>query len=471
MAVIFSTTAFMEALENEQQRCSRLRDFYPLTKHIASTLRVTNASIVAHLRGEGKEWTLTIPTKGQFALSLKEIQERLLTISHLSEYTFAEFLPKAITLFEGAGNPHLCDALLQETHSPLVEFIRRNCSEKYRGHIRAALENISYTFHLTHGGLNRRNICFDTTGGLKLTDYPITAESKGDDHLQFGSVALLLYIGASDLGAFGYLSEAAPNQEEHTRRLRCILSAGEFHGRSTLAELASALLNCATSETIERCVRRLSAEPFAPLPLLRSLLASHSHTTTINTSTIPTPPAEEYSKVDFSLCDEITNPSDQIVRYRKGKRWGYAYTDGERIAVDREIIGAYDFEEGRAVIHTPRGYGLIDTTGRIIMNDTWEQMCWYCNDNVVVAADNMGNWHLYDRMGRQLSTVACDWMGDACEGIVVAKRNGKFGYITTDGQKRTDFIYEEAYSFSDGLARVKHNGRYYHIDTSFHRHH
>lgn len=469
MATPFSLVAYTEALENKQQRCSKLRDFYPCSPRALSALRVTHSAVIASLRGEGKEWTLTIPLKRHFALSHSEIRQRILTHSKEPTYAFAEFLPSAITLFNSIGEASVFDAILQERHTPLVEFIRRNCSVKYRTNLRHALESIACAFRLHHGALSRWNICFDEEGKLRLSDYPIVAHRRDDDHLQLGQAAVLIYIGASDLEAFKLLAEPATSPTERTRRLRCLLSACEFHGRTPLAALASALLAEASRETIERCTQRLAQEIFAPMPILSSLLTPQSPQSQIDHYTPPTLPAEEFLKVDFGQCDEVLAASDQIVRYRRGHRWGYAYTDGERVVVDREIIAAYDFEEGRAVIRTPRGYGLIDTCGRLIMNDVWEQMCWYSAENVAVAADGMGHWHLYDRMGRQLSSTPCDWMGDASEGIVVAKRNGKFGYFTTDGTKRTDFIYEEAYSFSEGLARVKYGGGYYHIDTTFHR--
>lgn len=121
------------------------------------------------------------------------------------------------------------------------------------------------------------------------------------------------------------------------------------------------------------------------------------------------------------------------------------------------------------MIRTPRGYGLVDSSGRVVMNDVWEQLAWYGDENVCVGADNLGRWHIYDRMGRQLSTVGCDFMGDASEGFVVARRGERYGYISTDGKRHTDFIYDEAYSFSEGRALVKRNNNYFHIDTSFHR--
>lgn len=471
MALRFTLGAYMEALQNEIQRTPRLRDFHPISTQASRALQTTHSTTTAHLQGKGREWTLTIPHNSHFSLSNREIQQRILCNTSLSTYPYSEYIPAAVTLFDSTGKASTFDAILQERHTPLMEFIRLNCSAKHRIHLRHALEDIASLFNIRHGDLNRRRICFTPTGEVRLMDQPIVTESRGDDHIQLGQAALLIYIGASDINAFRKLVEPATSAEEEIRRLRCLLSAAEFHGNTSLAMLASTLLAESSCDTVARCTTALSHEPFAPLPILSSLLEGKATQNNILHETYPTPPFEEVLKIDFSLCDEVARASDQIVRYRRGIKWGYAYSTGERIMVNREIIAAYDFEEGRAVIRTPGGYGLINTSGRLIMNDVWEDMCWYSDENVVVAADNMGRWHIYDRMGRQLSTVACDWMGDASEGIIVAKRNGKFGYLTTDGAKRTDFIYEEAYSFSDGLARVKLGGRYYHIDTTFHRHH
>ena len=52
---------------------------------------------------------------------------------------------------------------------------------------------------------------------------------------------------------------------------------------------------------------------------------------------------------------------------------------------------------------------------------------------------------------------------------MVARKGNKFGYYSTSGQKMTDFIYDEAYGFINGLALVAHNGNHYHIDDLFHR--
>lgn len=464
-------TAYIEAFAHEQQRSPRLRDF-----HIDpnGAIRHYTHTVVIPLIGKQGRWTLTLPLKDSFALNERIISQRcILTERPDNPFVAAEYIPRALTLFDSAGRCHIRSGLLQEAFTPIVEFIRLNNSSKRNSRIRVAIESIAQAARqgLQHGDLNKYRVCFNENGDLRITDYPIVDSDHRHDCEMLGKLALLLYIGASDINSFKALMEKNhKTEEDKLRTTRSILSAAEFHGFTKVATLCSALLSKASALTIGTNIGLLSREKFAPMELLLPLILGHKTRESIiyRDGLIP-PVVERQLRVDFSLCDTIEMASDQIVRYSRGGRWGYAYSDGEVIPIEREIVAAYDFVEGRAVIRTPRGYGMVDTKGHLVMNDVWEQMCWYGDENVAVAADQMGRWFIYDRQGRQLSAIACDWMGDASEGFVVARRGDRFGYFGIDGRRHTDFIYDEAFSFSEGRALVRRKGEYFHIDTSFHR--
>lgn len=461
-------TSYTDAIGNPRQLSPLLGDLHP---DPAREPQSKAGLVILPLVGRNREWTLSLPTASHFSLPPSEIALRCRHTSPL--FARAEYIPDALIVFDNLGAPHTLPALLQEAHTPIEEFIRLNCSAKRRNRIRMALESIAAATAtpIGHGALNRGRICFDEGCNLRLSDRPLIAEPVRNDHIALGKASLLLFVAASDLKAYRALSaEPHSSKDEEQRRLRCLLSAAEYHGSTALATLCSALLNGASEQHIATAIRALAHEPFAPLEILHPLLTSRgANHFPFATTTAPLP-TEKFARVDFDLCERVEMAGDQMVRYLRGGRWGYCHHDGQMINVEREIVAAYDFQEGRAVIRTPRGYGLVDTTGRLVMNDVWEQLCWYGDENVAVGADSQGRWHIYDRQGRQLSAVACDWMGDASEGFVVARRNGRFGYYSTDGRRHTDFIYQEAFSFSDGLALVRRNeGPYFHIDTSFHR--
>ena len=105
----------------------------------------------------------------------------------------------------------------------------------------------------------------------------------------------------------------------------------------------------------------------------------------------------------------------------------------------------------------------------MVMNDVWDTLEWHSAEGVVTASDSAGKWHIYNPQGGQLSTAHADWMGSVAEGFVVARRGNKFGYFSTKGTKVTDFMYDEAFSFHNGVALVTKEGKRYHIDTTFRR--
>lgn len=466
--------AYIEALNNQQQRHPKLHRFCSSQPDNRHNYIIDKENITFHLTDTKQQSELSLPLSGQFPLTAREIRRREVLTSRHKLFAEATFIPGALMVFDAAAKAHLCDGLLQRSYTPLFDFIRQNCSISRRGTLRNAIESLSVAFEtlnkaeLHHGNLNAQRICFDSRGEVRLMDFPIAVCSKGD-YERLAEAAILLYVGASEPSACKLIATTPLSVQGDQRRLRMILSTAEYHGVDALASLTKALLNEASPQSIGRAIKALSGTPFRPLPLLRQMLENRRESTIDFLPTLPELDEEESVMVDFKLCDEILPASDLIVRFRMGERWGYAHIDGCRINVQRTLRAARDFMEGRAVVATKRGYGLIDTTGRMVMNDVWEDLEWYGEENVAVAADNSGLWHIYDRMGRRLSAIGADWMGDATEGFIVARKGKKYGYYTTDGVKRSDFIYDEAFGFNSGYALVCHKGKYYHIDSSLHR--
>lgn len=466
--------ALVSALSCPKQQAPELaRSFHPLapTEH---NYTIGCQWINFTLMGNGEKWRLTIPLGGTFERSEREIVARCRTTQHLTRFAEARYIRSAVVVFDSEGTPHTLPALLQRHSEPLDEFIRLNCSIKHRTCLRRALESTALTAkRLLSEGLNdyhisRRSIGFDKECRLVLSDYPIVTGGGSAVH-QLCSAALFLYIAGCQMDAYKLLSERSKTTAESQRRLRAILATGEHYAIRPLVRIVESLLHEGSVEELATLLGDIAAEPFRPLPLLTGLLS--------DTTSQPTTPDIVNSQditplpmVDFALCEEVLPAGiEGVVRYRLRGLWGYAHTNGDRLLVERILLFADEFLAGRAVIKTPRGYGLINTEGRVVMNDVWEDLCWHPRENVVTAADNLGKWHIYDSCGRQLSSVACDWMGCVSEGFVVARKGRKFGYYSTSGQKLTDFIYDEAFGFAGDVALVCFKGSYYHIDTTFHR--
>lgn len=473
MSNLLTIESFLEALRHPEQCDVRLRNMRLDTQSNSSRgFRLDKKHIVFFLSDGTHGWTLTVPLRGRFEMPQRTIEARISEGAHLPFLTEAYYLPRALVICDRNGDAHPREGLLQRSHTPLTEFLRLNCSNSSRPLLRSALQNISWTMlemlshNLLHGALNRERITFDKRGALLLTDHPIVTP-KGDDTEVLGECAVLLYI----IGCQGDICRKLTTPitlKEHDKTLRHILASAEHHSIEPLVRLLYLLHSRASKESICKAVESLAEEPFRPMPLLKQLLATSQNEGLVEVVTEPPLNEDMCEKVDFDTCDELFQ-SDLMVRYRKGDIWGYAHYNGERIPTQRVLLAAYDFVEGRAVVRTRRGYGLIDSSGRMVMNDVWEDVVWHGEENIATACDDSGRWHIFDRMGRRLSAHSADWMGEASEGFIVARRGDKFGYFATDGQKRTDFIYDEAFSFFKGVALVCHKGVRYHINTSFHR--
>lgn len=469
----FTIDAYFEALQSHPQRHPKLANMHPLPDHFRKGYNFSHSTITFTLSDGSRHWNLTLPTSDGFDLTRREIEARIVHISSNPTFAKAHFLPSALTLFSEKGEPFVCHGILQEAHTPFVEFVRHNCSAKRRSNLRSALQNIALACRtmlqegLHHGSLSHDSFSFDESGKLYIANYPIATQNT-PDYMRFAEVALLIFIAGCDIEAYKILIRRSQSPEEHNVRLRHILSAAEHYNIAPLIKIAKLLTTPSNGSSFADAIEELSCEGFRVMPLLHNLLATRHESGTVEHIRYD---GEEYAEgetVEFDKCDEVYH-SDQIIRYRKGDIWGYAHWDGERIAVERILLYANDFEEGRAVIRTKRGYGMIDTSGHVVMNDVWSDLCWYGDENIATAADEDGKWYIFDRMGRRLSTIPADWLGDPAEGFVVGRKGRKFGYYSTLGNRLTDFIYDEAFSFSGGVALVAKGKVRYHIDTSLHR--
>lgn len=74
-----------------------------------------------------------------------------------------------------------------------------------------------------------------------------------------------------------------------------------------------------------------------------------------------------------------------------------------------------------------------------------------------------GNYIGYETISGRYVTEA---LGGFSNGVAALKKNGKWGYINTDGDVVIPFEYDSALTFSEGLAAVEKNGKWGYIDIN-----
>ena len=89
---------------------------------------------------------------------------------------------------------------------------------------------------------------------------------------------------------------------------------------------------------------------------------------------------------------------------------------------------------------------------------------------VIIAVNTThGEGYFVDSKGNRLFNKQFEGVGPFSEGLARVKQNGKWGYINTKGEVVIPCVYDwsrnDSGEFSEGLACVKQNGRYGFINT------
>lgn len=177
----------------------------------------------------------------------------------------------------------------------------------------------------------------------------------------------------------------------------------------------------------------------------------------------------------------------RLGRYRTDGQFGYADSTG-KVVIEPSWNYATDFDGGFAVVGRGKGdnrkFGVIDRTGREVIPCEWDDVS-LPSDNRVLLQQGLGTDRLYgfaDTTGLIVIPVRYGFARPFSEGRAVVGEGawvekelaeeyknsslkyefqGKFGFIDTRGDSVTEPVYEEAYSFRNGLAPVAKAGKYY----------
>ena len=466
----FTIDTYIRALLSAQPQGALEGLVVPLDQRHKPTFYVGQGHISFEVKLKDTPHLLTIPFG---VVSPSEIQALLDKYGHISAMSAKRFVTNALHITAPNGTAHPCHALVEPLHTPLHQFVRQNHSPQRRqllrnaiGHIAQAIEEF-YTQELDNIPLSHSELQFGPKGELFITHHPLATHGHYFTEFQtLASAAIQLFVGASDIEAYKLLSAIPDTPKEIALRLRNLTAAAEHYNIAPLATLAQLILHKGSPHAFAEAVAALGLEPFRPMPLLTQLLSARwsAQVTTAPHDHKPFEPA----KVDPTTFEEVCPPCEFIRRAFKGGYWYFINADNILIPTEQPLLAAFDFYEGRAVVRTARGYGLINRSGGWAMRDRWDDMAWFGPENIAVAASD-GVWYIYDRSGRQLSTIAAEWLGDASEGFVIGRRGLKYAFYSTDGRLLTDFAYDQAHAFFGGVALVERRGQRYYIDTTLHK--
>ncbi len=112
-------------------------------------------------------------------------------------------------------------------------------------------------------------------------------------------------------------------------------------------------------------------------------------------------------------------------------------------------------------------WGLVDQLGTLLVFPQYEQLSVVTDKNYLMAKSK-GKWGILDENGKQVQPFVFDelecWSYNG--GMFLGKRNNKFSYYTSEGQKINKRDYDFGEIFWSRRARVAINGKYGFIDST-----
>jgi hypothetical protein len=144
--------------------------------------------------------------------------------------------------------------------------------------------------------------------------------------------------------------------------------------------------------------------------------------------------------------------SSPPVPFQENGHWGYADASGQPI-IPAQFTAASPFEKGQAVVAKNGAYGFVDEKGQEIIPAAYDALNPYAGG---YARARVGDYYTFiDEDGQEFDHYYFNAL-DFAEGHAAVLDHRGWYYIS--GPTEPDIppiIFKEAYSFSDGLARVK----------------
>jgi hypothetical protein len=122
--------------------------------------------------------------------------------------------------------------------------------------------------------------------------------------------------------------------------------------------------------------------------------------------------------------------SEGLLMYKENNtgRCHYMNSRGETcLSLPDKISDCYRFEKGHAVYHTDNGTGIIDSKGKVVIADIYEDMQ-IGGKNFYYARKN-GRWAVVDESGKALSAFCYTSIGRCHQGNIAVATNGGSSYL------------------------------------------
>lgn len=300
--------------------------------------------------------------------------------------------------------------------------------------------------------INPATLCFDANNTPLLFDYPFLGQSAANDiATQAVFTAAALYLrGCNMCRTSGVDTFALYRALCNPTTRRQILYAAQCHRHSVVESIAAE--NRFDTDRAIDAIYRLECSDFSELTAVARVVRDSIDHPVVMFESNSCYTDNRKERIDLDSCKHGI-PSEGLVAYTTGRLWGYATTQGERI-VDQQFDRAEEFRASRAVVEHNGHYALIDPAGNFAMLPRYDDLVWWDRYGVVTALAD-GEWHIYNGDGRRLTADGYDYLGDCREGVFVASRDNRYGYVDLDGRPLTPLCFNRAFPMCHGRAEAQ----------------
>lgn len=165
---------------------------------------------------------------------------------------------------------------------------------------------------------------------------------------------------------------------------------------------------------------------------------------------------------DFAVMD-AGKYSEGLIPIKKDEKYAYYDSTGKMKFGEYDIAGT--FKDGTAAVREGEKWKIIDEYGKVKKAPDWEEVKlnsqgYYIYDDIIVAKTNE-KYEMYNSKFKKIGNFKCDEFGNITDdGVFAFKQDDKWGFVNTEGKVVIKPEYDDARSFSNGLAAVCKNGKW-----------
>lgn len=157
---------------------------------------------------------------------------------------------------------------------------------------------------------------------------------------------------------------------------------------------------------------------------------------------------------------------------KKDGKWGVIDKQG-RVVVPFQYDFVDRLVDGIAVVRVGTKYGVINENGAPITGVTYDFAIAVGDGYARVAMkgpsgdvwNDDAKWGMVGRRGEIVPPIY-ESLENLADGMFVAKKGRKYGYLDANGKEVTAFVYDDAETFSDGRGLVRVKGTYGFVDRT-----